>query len=37
MTQSKRFDFESFDDRYYELDSLEDPIVNYIRANISEF
>ena len=37
MKQSKRFDFESFDDRYYQLDSLEAPIANYIRTNISEF
>lgn len=35
--QTKRYDFDAFDDRYYELDALEDPVANYIRANISEF
>ncbi len=35
--QTKRFDFDAFDDRYYELDSLEDPLSNYIRAHITEF
>ena len=35
--QAKRFDFETFDDRYYELDCLTDPVANYIRENIAEF
>ena len=35
--QHKRYDFDAFDDRYYELDPLEDPVANYIRANITEF
>lgn len=37
IKQTKRFDFDSFDDRYYELPALQDKIVAYIRANISEF
>ena len=35
--QIKRYDFDAFDDRYYELDALEDLVSNYIRANIAEF
>lgn len=35
--QAKRFDFDTFDDRYYELDSLTDLVSNYIRENITEF
>lgn len=35
--QTKRYDFESFDDRYYELDALEDLITDYIRKNIQDF
>jgi hypothetical protein len=35
--QTKRFDFDAFDDRYYELDALEEPLANYIRAHIAEF
>lgn len=35
--QTKRYDFDAFDDRYYELEDLQDTIANYIRANITEF
>lgn len=37
IKQTKRFDFDSFDDQYYELTPLQDYIVAYIKANISEF
>ena len=37
IRQTKRFDFDSFDDQYYELTPLQDYIVAYIKANISEF
>lgn len=37
IRQTKRFDFDSFDDQYYELAPLQDYIVAYIKANISEF
>lgn len=35
--QTKRYDFEAFDDRYYEFEDMEDLIANYIRVNITEF
>lgn len=37
IAQTKRYDFESFDDAYIELTPLQDYIVSYIKANISEF
>ena len=35
--QAQRYDFESFDDAYMELTPLQNYIVSYIKANISEF
>lgn len=35
--QAKRYDFDAFDDRYYELDALTDLVADYIRKNIAEF
>jgi len=35
--QTKRYDFESFDNAYIELTPLQDYMVSYIKANISEF
>lgn len=35
--QTKRYDFESFDDAYIELTPLQNYMVSYIKANISEF
>ncbi len=35
--QTKRFDFDSFDDKYYDLPTLQDKIVAYIKDNINEF
>ena len=35
--QAKRYDFASFDDAYMDLIPLQDYIVSYIKANISEF
>lgn len=35
--QTKRFDFDSFDDKYYDLPALQDKIVAYIKDNINEF
>ncbi len=37
IKQTKRFDFDAFDDRYYELPALESFVTAYIRANINEF
>lgn len=37
IKQTKRFDFDAFDDRYYELPALETFVTAYIRANINEF
>ena len=37
IAQTKRYDFESFDDAYIKLTPLQDYIVSYIKANISEF
>ena len=36
-TQTERYDFNSFENSYVELTPLQDFIVNYIKANISEF
>ncbi len=35
--QTKRFDFDSFDDKYYELPALQEKVVAYIKNNINEF
>lgn len=35
--QTKRFDFDSFDDKYYELPALQEKVVSYIKNNINEF
>ncbi len=35
--QTKRFDFDSFDNKYYELPSLQEKVVEYIKSNINEF
>lgn len=35
--QTKRYDFDAFDDRYYELPPLEEQIAHYIRSNITQF
>ncbi len=37
VKQTKRFDFDSFDEKYYELPALQDKVVAYIRNNINEF
>lgn len=37
IRQTKRFDFDAFDEKYYELPGLQEKIVEYIKANISEF
>lgn len=37
IKQTKRFDFDAFDERYYELPALQEKIVAYIRDNITEF
>ncbi len=37
VKQSKRFDFESFDNKYYELPPIQTKIAEYIRNNIKEF
>ncbi len=37
VKQTKRYDFDAFDDAYYELPPLEDYVVSYIKANIQEF
>lgn len=37
IKQTKRFDFDSFDEAYYELPALQELVTAYIRANISEF
>lgn len=37
IKQTKRFDFDSFDEKYYDLPPLQDKVVDYIRKNISEF
>ncbi|MBR3979458.1 MAG: DUF4375 domain-containing protein [Oscillospiraceae bacterium] len=35
--QTKRFDFDAFDDAYYELPALQEKVVTYIKNNINEF
>lgn len=35
--QTKRFDFDSFDDQYYELPPLQDKVVAFIKEHIAEF
>jgi len=37
IEQTKRYDFDSFDDRYSQLIPLQDYLVSYIKANISKF
>ncbi len=37
IKQTKRFDFDSFDNSYYELSALQEKIVHYIRSHINEF
>ena len=37
IKQTKRFDFDSFDDNYYELPALQEKVVAYIKNNINEF
>lgn len=35
--QTQRYDFDSFDEKYYELPALQDYVIAYIRNNINEF
>ncbi len=35
--QTKRYDFDSFDDKYYELPALQENVVGYIKDHINEF
>ena len=37
IKQTKRFDFDAFDEKYYELPPLQEKVVEYIKANINEF
>lgn len=37
VDQTQRFDFDSFDTRYYALPPLYTDLIGYIRANLSEF
>lgn len=37
IRQMKRFDFDSFDDKYYELPPLQEKVIAYIKNNINEF
>ncbi len=37
IKQTKRFDFDAFDEAYYELPVLQEKIVEYIKNNINEF
>lgn len=37
LKQTKRFDFDSFDEKYYELPALQEKVVAYIKNNIHEF
>lgn len=37
IKQTKRFDFDSFDNKYYELPALQEKLVTYIKNNIHEF
>lgn len=36
-TQAKRYPFDEYDDAFYSLPSLEEPLTAYVRANISAF
>ncbi|MBQ8768135.1 MAG: DUF4375 domain-containing protein [Oscillospiraceae bacterium] len=35
--QTKRYDFDAFDDQYYELPALQDKVVEFIKSHINEF
>jgi len=37
IKQTKRFDFDAFDEKYYELPPLQEKVVEYIKANINNF
>ena len=37
IKQTKRFGFDLFDDKYYELPALQEKVVTYIKNNINEF
>lgn len=37
IKQTKRYDFDAFDNQYYELPALQELVTAYIRANIAEF
>lgn len=37
IKQTKRFDFDAFDDKYYELPPLEEKVIAYIKNHINEF
>ncbi len=37
IKQTKRFNFDAFDDKYYELPVLQEKVVAYIKNNINEF
>ncbi len=37
IKQTKRFDFDAFDDKYYDLPALQESVVEYIKNNVSEF
>lgn len=37
IKQTKRYDFDAFDDKYYELPALQEKVVTYIKDNITEF
>ena len=37
IEQTKRYDFDSYDDKYSQLKPLQDYLVSYIKANISKF
>ena len=37
VKQTKRFDFDAFDDKYYDLPALQESVVEYIKNNINEF
>ena len=36
-TQAKRYPFDEYDDAFYDLPSLEEPLTAYVRANIAVF
>lgn len=37
IKQTKRFDFDAFDEKYYGLPALQEAVISYIKANINEF